>query len=291
MIIKLLLAAAIAAAPAPAVPNLPDADPAIWQVRDEDTTIYLFGTFHALDGKAEWFNDEVKQAFDGSDELVLEALIPEDSSAMHPVVMKYAADKSGKPLSARLSPQGRELLKKALKGMGAPETAFDGFKPFFASMTIAAISMQKSGLVADKGVEHALRAAAKSTGKPIGELENVEFQMAMFDRIAEADQIAMLEQLLKSLEEMPSLTARMLKAWNSGDAADFKSLMDQANKQGPEAYKIIFSDRNATWANWIDQRLDRPGTVFLAVGTGHLAGKDSVQQLLAQRGIKAKRLN
>src|SRR5438874_165750 len=74
-----LAAAAIGAAtpaaerPAPA----PNADPAIFVVHDADTTVYLFGTFHALDAKTEWFNDQVKDAFEQSDELVLETLIPE----------------------------------------------------------------------------------------------------------------------------------------------------------------------------------------------------------------------
>ena len=260
-------------------------------MKDEDTTVYLFGTFHALDGKTDWFNDEVRTAFDRSDELVLEALIPEDPAAMQPIVMKYALDRSGKPLSAKLSPEGQKRLAAALAGMGAPATAFDQFKPFFASMTLAAVAMQKAGLTADKGAEQALRAAAKSAGKPVGEIENVEFQIAMFDRISEADQIEMLEELLKSLDKMPQETARMLKAWNGGDAAGFKAIMDEADAQGRGAYKIIFSDRNATWAEWVDKRLDKPGTVFMAVGTGHLAGKDSVQQLLGQRGIRAERVN
>ena len=50
------------------------------------------------------------------------------------------------------------------------------------------------------------------------------------------------------------------------------------------------TDRNANWAEWVDKRLDKPGTVFVAVGTGHLAGKDSVQQLLSKRGIKSERV-
>ena len=175
--------------------------------------------------------------------------------------------------------------------MGAPATAFDQFKPFFASMTLAAVAMQKAGLTADKGAEQALRSAAKSAGKPVGEIENVEFQIAMFDRISEADQIEILEELLKSLDKMPQETARMLKAWNGGDATGFKAIMDEADAKGRGAYKIIFSDRNATWAEWVDKRLDKPGTVFMAVGTGHLAGKDSVQQLLGQRGIRAERVN
>ena len=292
MMTKLLLAAAMAAAPAPAATTpLPDADPALWVVQDADTTIYLFGTFHALDGKTDWFNDEVKTAFDRSGELVLEALIPEDPAAIQPVVMKYALDKSGKPLTAKLSPDGQKLLAAELGKIGAPVTAFDGFKPFFAAMTLTLVQMQKLGVAADKGTEAVLRTAAKASGKPVAELENVEFQMAMFDRISEASQLAMLETALTSLDEVPASTAQMLSAWNSGDAAGFKTIMDESDAQGPEAYKVIFSDRNATWAEWVDNRLDKPGTVFVAVGTGHLAGKDSVQQWLDKRGIATKRVN
>ena len=63
---SLLLVPALLAGTAGAqttVAPLPDAEPAMWVVKDKDTTIYLFGTFHALDGKRDWFNDEVKQAF------------------------------------------------------------------------------------------------------------------------------------------------------------------------------------------------------------------------------------
>lgn len=40
----------------------------------------------------------------------------------------------------------------------------------------------------------------------------------------------------------------------------------------------------------IDKRLDKPGTVFVAVGAGHLAGKDSVQDQLAAYGHEAERV-
>ncbi len=55
--------------------------------------------------------------------------------------------------------------------------------------------------------------------------------------------------------------------------------------KAPAAYRMLIADRNARWGQWIVNRLDQPGTVFVAVGTGHLAGKDSVQQWLAARGI------
>jgi uncharacterized protein YbaP (TraB family) len=58
----------------------------------------------------------------------------------------------------------------------------------------------------------------------------------------------------------------------------------------PEFYKMLLTDRNATWAEWINKRMDQPGTVFLAVGAGHLAGNGSVQDMLAKKGFKAERV-
>src|SRR5688500_15135618 len=89
-----MLAATLLATAAPALAQtaapLPDAEPAMWKVSDADTTINLFGSFHALDGKRDWFTDEVKQAFDASQEVVLEIISPEDQAEMLPLVQKFA---------------------------------------------------------------------------------------------------------------------------------------------------------------------------------------------------------
>ena len=67
------------AAPAVVTPKPPakiEAKPAMWVVKDADTTIYLFGTVHILKPEISWFNGAVKSAFDGSDRLVLELVVP-----------------------------------------------------------------------------------------------------------------------------------------------------------------------------------------------------------------------
>lgn len=287
-------ASAQSPAPAPAaVPAaaaaLPDADPAIWVVQDPDTTIYLFGTFHALDGKRAWFNDEVKTAFDKSQELVLEIPPVDDKAAIQPVIMKYALDTSGKPLSEKLSPAAREKLAARLKEIGAPPTAFDKFKPFFATLTLVMVGAQKLGYTAESGAEATLTKAAKEEKKPIGALETIDFQMQLFANMPEADQIQMLEQTLNELDKLGPMFAQMNTVWSKGDAEGMAKLMNEMDAQSPKLHKALLADRNANWANWIDERMDKPGVVFIGVGAGHLGGKDSVQSLLAKRGIKATR--
>lgn len=292
---KLLrLAAAIAAVLTSGLPasaaTLPDADPALWVVKDQDTTIYLFGTFHVLDGKADWFNDEVKTAFDRSDEVALEALIPEDPAALGPIMQKYALNTSGKPISARLSPAAQKKLVKILTANGIPAAALDKMNPGFAGMTLALIPYQTAGMKPEYGAETILTKAAKSANKPMGELEGMENQLKMINEIPDSAHLKSLEYALDRFEDLPAVIADMKVNWNSGNAEGFAKLMNEMQAISPKTYKVLLSDRNAKWAEWIEQRLDEPGTVFLAVGTAHLAGKDSVQQFLDQRGIKAKRV-
>jgi uncharacterized protein YbaP (TraB family) len=294
----LLTAAAIAfgaIAPASAQPSapaapLPDADPAIWVVKDPDTTIYLFGTFHALDGKHAWFNDEVKSAFDKSGELVLEIPPMEDKAALQPIIMKYAFDASGKPLSEKLSPAAKEKYTKALAAIGAPPTAFDKFRPFFAALTLVTLNAQKLGFTGENGAEAVLTKLAKEEKKPIDALETVDFQMQLFANMPEKEQIDMLEHTLDQLDEVATVFKEMNTHWSKGDSEGMAKLMNEMDAQSPAFYKRLITDRNASWAEWIDQRLDKPGTVFVGVGAGHLGGKDSVQGFLAKRGIETSRV-
>jgi hypothetical protein len=289
----LLCATLFAATPAlaeTATATLPDADPAIWVVKDPDTTIYLFGTFHALDGKTAWFNDEVKTAFDKSSELVLEIPPVEDKAALQPVIMKHALDTSGKPLSEKLSATIRAKYAKALADLGVPPTAFDRFRPFFATLTLVMANAQKLGFTGESGAEAVLTKAAKDSRKPIGALETLDFQMGLFAKMSEAQQIKMLEQTLDQLPEIARLFNEMSEHWTKGDAEGFAELMNDMDAQSPAAYKALLTDRNANWADWIGKRLEKPGVVFVGVGAGHLGGRDSVQSLLAKRGIKSERV-
>ena len=99
----LMPALALLVAPVAHAQEARDADPALWVVKDADTTIYLFGTVHVLKPGLGWFDGAVKQAFDKSDELVLEMVLPEDQAEAAKVTMPLAMDQSGTALSRTLS--------------------------------------------------------------------------------------------------------------------------------------------------------------------------------------------
>ena len=80
----------------------------------------------------------------------------------------------------------------------------------------------------------------------------------------------------------------MLAAWSEGDVERLQRIMMQSSDQDPALLRFLITDRNRTWAGWIQERMARPGTVFLAVGAAHLTGNDSVQNLLRARGASRR---
>ena len=249
------LSAGASAASIPAA--LPDADPAIWVVNDHDTTIYLFGTFHALDGRSAWFNDEVRTAFAASDELVLETVVP--------------------------------------KRLGPAPKALDGSGSYLAATRMAISAGRARGMDADNGADRVLRNAAEYWGKPVGGLESFATQLGMFDRLPVQSPAAARAidpaQARATLEELTLVMGAMQSSWNRGDWRLFSTMLTDMRRSSPHSYNLMFAQRNAHWASWIEQRLQRPGVVFVAVGTGHLVGRDSVQAKLALHGFRSARIN
>lgn len=268
----------------------PDLDPAMWLVKDADTTIYLFGTVHALDGKGDWFNDEVKTAFDSSNELVMEIITPEDPAAVAPLLQKYAIDTSGATLTSKLSPKHQAMFAAKLKSLGMPAAALDRFRPFFAAMTLTVLDMQLMGINPETGVEKVLTKAAKDRKIGIGQVESMEAQMAMLGALEEKEQVRLLEKTLEDSAEAKETLAKLIAAWGKGDAKSVADMLNETNTDSPALYKLLIVDRNKAWAEWIDKRLDQPGKVFMAVGAGHLAGPDSVQRYLKDKGIASRRV-
>jgi uncharacterized protein len=85
--------------------------------------------------------------------------------------------------------------------------------------------------------------------------------------------------------------ADMQSAWKRGDQSVFVRMLDQLKSASPDSYRMMFTERNTRWADWIRARMQTPGTVFVAVGAGHLAGQDSLLVRLAERGIASHRVN
>ncbi|MEA3039206.1 MAG: uncharacterized protein QOE79_1719 [Sphingomonadales bacterium] len=289
-----LAAAAMAggatAAPAPAPPAPHVAKPAMWKLADADTTIYLFGSFHLLPNGEQWRTPAFETALAGSDTLVLEVANLDDPSALIASLMKVAVSPNLPPLAERVPAEKRDALKAMIAESGIPEAALDKMETWAAGLLLTGVTFKRLGLDPNAGVEHSLIEPWRKSGKPIEGLETIDQQLGYFDHLSEDAQRKFLVGLLDSPEKGRTEFAGMLKAWESGDVAGIARTFDDETQMSAELRRTLMAERNARWSDWLKARLDRPGTVFVAVGAGHLAGSDSVIRMLADKGLKATRL-
>ena len=275
------------AAPAPSAATV-DADPALWVVKDDDTTIYLFGTFHALKPGLRWFDDAVKQAFDKADTAVFE-IDASDMVAIQTAAMKYGFT-NGAPFTAKMKPAEKAQYEAALKQYGLPPTAFDRMKPWLAAVTLTTLGTQKAGFDPQQGAEATLIAAAKQAGKTIDTLETPDQQLGFFDALSEEQQIRFLNETVADMDHPSEMLNTMMQYWAKGQPEKLGALLNEELTESPEMAKVLLFARNQRWAGQIKGMLAKPGTIFIAVGAGHLAGKDDVQDDLAKLGVKAVRV-
>lgn len=262
--------------------------PALWQVADEDTTIYLFGTVHALPkDNAGWFDGRIERAFGASDELVTEVDIGNVADSGKSLQAAGMLPE-GQSLRGMMTPENRMEYEAALVSLGLPVEALDRLEPWFAAMTLSLLPLLRQGYDTQSGVELSLGSKAGDTKKRAA-LETIEQQIALFDGLPVEAQLAFLDQTVEAVPEAKPTLDAMVAEWIEGDAVALANLLN-AEMTDPALYARLLTQRNANWAGWIEQRLEQPGTVFIAVGAGHLAGKGSVQEQLRKRGLKVTRI-
>lgn len=187
-VLALLAALALALLPTASL-----AKPALWVVKDADTTLYLFGTIHLLPKNADWHYDALDHALAQSDALVVE--ITDDNPAnMTALVLRLGID-AAHPLSSLLSSGDFHRLELAARKAGLPgTTALNVMRPWLATLTLTLAPLTKAGLDPARGVDRQLREMMTKAGKPGRALETAEQQIHFLADMPTAMQLDMLRQ-------------------------------------------------------------------------------------------------
>ena len=249
------------------------AKPPLWKVSDGDTTVWLLGSMHLLPRGADWRGGVVGQAIDGADTLVLES-DPTDTKDFDAI----AKDPALPPLAKRVDAGRGDALDKAIARTGKPADAFDTYKDWAAAVMLGVGDAQDAGATGQDGVDAVLWSAFR--GKRRVTLEAPGVQVRALDLLPAQLQHRMLDEALDGPRY-----EQVLGAWRDGDLAAL-------DKAGPskELRPFLVTAANRRWADWIARRMGQQGKVLVAVGAGHLAGKDSIVDLLTAKGFKVERV-
>jgi uncharacterized protein YbaP (TraB family) len=250
----------------------------LWEVTGNGLSkpSYLYGTIHMICSADYFLSEKTKKALGATNKLVLEIDLsdPKQLTDMQQMAM------GKEPLSKTLSAQDLLKLDNILqKKTGMTIQQVDSYGLF----TIMSLVMMKSFGCNDlKFYEMNFIEMAKQRKLPILGLETMKEQMNMFGKAySDTEMIKMLEEFKK--EE----TDKMVAKYKEEDITALYEFTTDKKVITEETRKLILDNRNQNWLKTIPE-LIKNESIFIAVGSAHLAGESGIINLLRKAGFTVK---
>jgi uncharacterized protein YbaP (TraB family) len=265
------------------------AEPAMWVVKDADSTVYLLGTIHVMKPGVNWRSEKLDAALKSSSEYWMEADLQSDPAIIQTYAMNFGMD-SQKSLASSVGEKNFDRFVELAKRYDIPTRDLHQLRPWLATFLLSRAQMVKIGYDPELGVDQTLQKESMATGKAIKPLETVEKQLGYIADLPDKIGAEMLIQALNEVDEGEKIIDAMQSAWLAGDVKVIQRMSsDLMRKESPELFDAIIVRRNNDWVKQNEALLKGSGTQFIAVGAAHLVGKGSLPDQLAQRGYKVQR--
>ena len=279
--------------------------PAMWELSDEDTTIYMLGTIHSLPRGFRWRSERLNAIIEQADVLVVETsvyAIPPDAINIDTKLAARIANRLS--TSSRLSTAAATRWRELIGMSGLNFAAIDSMPVMVALLTMGMNGGEFDTSSPLYGVETILEREFLDRERPIVSIEDSGEVMYSLLRLDNSELLSELDSSLtawdgKSLnaffdadhvEQYGDAYWEAEHNWARGFLAEEFDLGLGDGAIGRAFNQNLLDRRNSAWALWLEERLEEPGTVFLAVGAGHFEGDASVLDMLETRGLVAERI-
>ncbi len=265
------------------------AEPAIWVVKGPHATVYLFGTIHALDKEHPWRSPKIDAAIQQSQALWLEIPNADDAAAIQPLMLQLGIDMAH-PLSSKLTPDQMTKLTKAASAIPGGVAILDPMRPWLAGMMLSLAPVLQAGFDPESAVELQLKPEFTKADKPVKGFETAEQQIHYFSDLSDKVQLDFLVSELDDSDDAVDKFKALVAAWYAGDTEKLEAINNtELQQKHPDLFQILVVKRNQNFTAQIQQMLKGEGVTFVAVGAGHMVGKEGVPAMLEKQGYKVTR--
>lgn len=294
--LALLTAATLAIVPhAPAAPpSATPQGPALWRISDGDSRVYLFGTLHLLPEGVTWKTPAYEAAMADAETTVVEADVESRyaRATMASLVAERGLNSSAESLRDIIGQKRFDALAAIAKRYGMSPDRLSRMRPWLAMMSVSLAALDQAGMRRSRGVERTILADADAAHDKRNYLETAEAQIKALASLDDGpDMLANVDLELEQLAKFEETIDPMVDAWRKGDVATLERISSADTRRvAPRAHRVILVDRNRNWIPRIEGWLAAKHDYFVACGTAHLVGPDSVIAMLEKKGYKVERI-
>jgi uncharacterized protein YbaP (TraB family) len=268
---------------------------ALFKATLDGHVMHLFGTLHV--GLPEFYPLEprVMAALAEASTLALEIVPDQPRSDLLRALRSHGMLGPGKGYDAMPAGQ-RQRLDKLIRQGGIDAGTVLAYKPVLLATMLTLAEYTRQGYRTDLSSEAFLARQARNNRARVIELESLGAQLAMLDRLAEADRWRFLDEMMGTIESgaQRAEANTIVRAWST---ADRKALDDIAARceadtsvSGRFVTQVLLKERNAAIADKLVRLLQAEEKTMAAIGVLHLLGNGSVPELLRVRGVNIERI-
>jgi len=265
------------------------AEPALWEVRDDDSAIWLFGSFHVLPEDAAWRTELFEAVLEDADKIVFEADIrPAAVAKVGAEAFVRGVYTDGTLLTDSLDDETETYLRQQIADINLPMGSILAMRPWMATNTITVQALTEAGYLAE-GVESVLQPTLPDARLVF--LETGAEQLDVLAGAPENEQVAMLTASLDEIETLPKVMDKMLDRWLDGTPEKLADLFltEMGGVETAFLDRLLYA-RNRNWMSPLDSMLGQDQKNLVIVGAAHLIGDGSVLDLLEQAGYEIERI-
>ena len=243
---------------------------------------YLFGTMHVGDPRVHRAAERARTHLAEARVFALEVVLDAGAMSSLQAAMFLAP---GRRLDEQLGGGLFERVVGVASAYGLNREIVSRMKPWAVFATLS-LPPGDTGLALD----FALLEQARAAGTAVVGLESIDEQIAVFESIDLADQLAIVRDMACHHDRFQADMETMIERYAAGD---LRGLVDVAFKystqNSDDMLETLIWARNALMVERMQAQLER-GDAFVAIGALHLPGERGVLELLARRGFQLKLL-
>lgn len=284
-------ALALAATAASAQPNKqPFSEGLLWRVSMAGVKdSFVFGTIHVADPRVTALARPVAEALAQSRTLATEQSADAIVDAR---VLELEQLGDGGRLEPLIGAAAFARARVQLAAQEVPAPVIERLKPWAVMVKLRWVAPGGE----ERTLDQQLLGLAHGRGMRIEQLEWLEEQIAAFDAIPMASQIALLKHALEHADSLAAEAELTIAAWRRGDLAELAHAVDRIDGRFPgmayhyrQLTKHIVNDRTVVMHHRLILPL-REGRVFVAVGALHLYGDQGLLAALSRDGYRVTRV-
>lgn len=262
--------------------------PAMWEVRDEDSALWLFGSMQTLPEDTQWRTNLFDQLATDADQIVFEVdMTPSEQAKGVAEMFVQGINTDGTLLTDLIDESTEGALRAATAGGPRSFGEILAMRPWYAAYVIGYDALVARGR--GHGVEFQLLAALPP--QRMGHLSSMSELLDAFVGGPQEEEVAQLRYTLESLPDLDKVLQKELSYWLTGQQEQLSDMTVWRDAH----YRFDFLAEamrtlNRDWTGKLSRLLAEDVEALVVVSGGHMIGEDNLLDSLAENGFSVRRI-